>query len=290
MGRITRALMIAVALGGGCDLGPDDDDLMLREARAVTHGSSSIDGTPRLAYFGNLFALPPGLDASDPEQLRTDAVMAIHTRLTFTFAAIGCDAAVETDGQTRVSVLLEGCALLLWTIDAELEAVARAEGEAVIWDLDITEMATGLRGLPPTHFYGPAELRAPVDPGERMEWSTPPGFVIETPLGRRFDTVSRASWLVGADNCVDLELGARLSLEEREDELDERIGELAVSVRDLRRCQGRCAEAGRVELSFGTGQVLAWTHDGSGTIVVRGPRGRMLEARLPCAEEPSDGE
>lgn len=289
--RWLRAAMVGsttvmAMASSGCDVEPPDDDTVMRDARAVTHGAGSLDGTPRLASFGNLFALPPGLDASDPEVLRAQAVLAIHARLGFSFAAVGCDATVETDGQTRVSLALESCNLLLWSIDAELEAVARVEADVVVWELDITEMATGLRGLPPSRFFGPAELRAPLDPDLPMQWSTQAGFVIETPQGRRYDTLSSASWTTDADDCVDIELGARLLLEEREDEVDDRIGELVLSARDLRRCPGRCPESGRVELSFGTGQLLAWTHDGGGTITVQGPRGRTLEARLPCAEEP----
>jgi hypothetical protein len=294
-----RPLMLLATLGA-CDPEPqtDDVDVALRDARAVAHGSGTLDGTPRLAAFGSLFAAPPALPVADLDAVRRDTVVAVHARLAATFAAIGCDAAVDTDGQTRVSMTLAGCRLLLWSIDAELEAVARVETEAcdagtcavaVVWDADITEMSTGLIGRPRSRFLGPAELRAPVDLAEPMEWRTHPGFVIETPMGLRYDTLSTASWRLDADDCVERVLGARLSLEEREDELDERIGDLVVSARELRRCPGRCPESGRVELSFGAGQVLAWTHDGSGTVRVRGPRGHELEARLPCAEEQDDG-
>jgi hypothetical protein len=304
--RWARPPMTAMAMAlAACDpQSPfDDDDEALRDARAVTHGAGSLDGAPRLVYLAGQFVLPPGLDATDPDALLRDAVAAAHARLVLGFAVVGCDAVVDTDGEARISMTLSGCTLLLWSIDAELEAVASVETEpcdtgtcaaAVRWDVDLAEMATGLRGLPPTRFSGPAELRAAVDPSERMQWQTLPGFVIETPLGRRYDTLSTASWSIDADDCVEVDIGARLSLEERPgealDDIDERIGDVVVSGRGIRRCPGQCPEAGRVELAFGAGQVLAWEHDGSGTILVQGPRGRELEARLPCAEELDAGQ
>jgi hypothetical protein len=300
-----RGTVLLAATLAACDVDdPSDDpqDATLRDARAVAHGSGSLDGAPRLVYLAGQFALPPGLDASDPTALLRNAVAAVHARLSFGFAALDCEATIDTDGQARVSLALTGCTLLLWSIDAELEAVARVETEAcdtgtcavaVLWDVDMAEVATGLRGVPPARFSGPAELRAPVEPSARMQWRTLPGFVIETPLGRRFESVSTASWSIGADDCVELDLGARLSLEPspgaQVDALDEQVGDVVVSARGLRRCPGQCPASGRVELSFGAGQVLAWTHDGSGTILVQGPRGRELEAQLPCAQEASAG-
>lgn len=302
MGLALTVLATTLAACDGDD-SSDEGDAALRDARAVAHGSGSLDGAPRLVYLAGQFALPPGLDATDPAALLRDAVVAAHARLSFAFAALDCEAAVDTDGQTRVSLALTGCTLLLWSIDAELEAVARVETEAcdtgtcavaMLWDVDMAEVATGLRGVPPARFSGPAELRAPVDPSARMQWRTLPGFVIDTPLGRRFDSVSTASWTIGDDDCVNLDLGARLSLErspgEDVDPLDEQVGDVVVSARGLRRCPGQCPASGRVQLSFGAGQLLAWEHDGSGTIRVLGPRGRELEARLPCAQEASAGE
>lgn len=288
----TAALLLATA----CDTGtPSDEIAKEREARAVALATGPLDGAPRLAYLSSQLAVPVGLDPAEPDVVLRETVVAAHDRLAFLFEVIGCDGAVDTDGQTRVSLALSGCRLLLWSIDAELEAVARVEAQAceagscaaaVRWDLDIAEMATGLRGLPPVRFSGPAEIRAPVDVGERMQWQTMPGFVIETPLGLRFESLSTARWLIDADDCVEVEIGARLSLESRAgaepDALDERVGDIVLSGRDLRRCPGSCPERGRVELSFGAGHVLAWEHDGSGTIVVLGPRGRQLEAELSC--------
>lgn len=304
--RLGLAMALTSATLAACDVDDPSDDpqeVALRDARAVAHGSGSLDGAPRLVHLASQFALPPGLDASDPAALLGEAVAAAHARLTFGFAALDCEAEVDTDGQTRVSLALTGCTLLLWSIDAELEAVARVETEAcdtgscavaVLWDVDMTEVSTGLRGLPPARFSGPAELRAPVDPSARMQWRTLPGFVIDTPLGRRFESVSTASWIIDADDCVELDLGARLSLEPSADEevdaIDERIGDVVVSARALRRCPGQCPASGRVQLSFGAGQVLAWEHDGSGTIHVQGPRGRELEAELPCVQEAGAGE
>ncbi len=289
------AVAMALALAT-CDARePGDDELEARDARAVAHATGPLEGAPRLIYLASRFAVAPGLDPTDPEALLRDAVAAVHERLAFVFEALDCDASVQTDGQTRVSLALSGCTLLSWQIDTELEAVACVETEAceagtcaaaVRWDMDIAEMAIGLRGRPPIRFSGPAELEAPVDPGERMQWQTHPGFTIETPLGLRFESLTTASFGIGDDDCVEVDIGARLSLEAREgaepDALDERIGDVVLTGRGLRRCPRTCPERGRVELSFGAGQVLAWEHDGSDTIVVEGPRGRRLEAELPC--------
>lgn len=294
--------MVALATMVACDPETSPNDDAQRDARAVAHATGPLDGAPRLIYLAGQFVVPPGLEATDPDALLLETVATTHARLSFGFDALDCDATVETDGQARISMTLSGCTLLLWVVDLELDAVARVETEpcetgtcatAVLWDVDLGEMASGLRGLPPVRFSGPAELRAPVDPAMPMRWATQPGFTIETPLGLRFETLSTATWSIGDDDCVEVDIGARLSLEERQggelDELDERIGDVVVSGRGLRRCPGQCPERGRVELSFDAGRVLAWEHDGSGTILVQGPRGRELEASLPCAEEQGAG-
>lgn len=289
---------LGLALGlclGGCELAePDADDPTLR-ARAVVHGNQAVDGTPRLASIGTLFRVAPGLDPSEPEQARQLAVRAVHDRLAATFEVVGCDAELETDDDTTVGLALRGCRLLVWTLDAELEARAEVVTEpcetepcpvtAIAWDLDIAELSSRVLGLPGTSFSGPAQLRAPVDPAQPMRWETFPGFVIETRWGRRLDTVSTASWTVDEDNCVQMDLGARLSLEDLDDDIDQRVGNVVLSVRGLRRCPGRCESAGDVQLSFAAGRVVRWSHDGDDTITVITPRGRSIEVSLPCAEE-----
>lgn len=293
MGKHTEAWVMALGLAAwssalGCDLSAPDDDAMQVAARAVRHGNQAMDGQPRLAYVGALFAVDPSLDPSDPDAMRRAAVQAVHDRLALTFQSIGCDAELDTDGDATVSVHLQGCRLVLWTVDAEIEGTARVETEgttAVVWDLDIAELSSGALGLPRASFSGPAELRAPLDPAEPMRWQTFPGFVLESRLGLRFDALSTASWSIGEDDCVEIELGARLTLETREDALDEAIGDVVISARDIRRCPGRCEESGDVELSFGAGKVVSWSHDGSDTITVHTPRERTFEVELPCAEE-----
>lgn len=286
-----------------CDpVEPDDDDeTSLRATRAVSYGSQSMDGTPRLAHIGALFEIDPSLDPSEPDALRRAAVQAVHDRLALTFQVIGCTAELDTDGDRSVSLRLEGCHLLTWTLDAEIDATARVETEAceaapcpvfVAWELDIAELRTSVLGLARSSMSGPAELRSPLDPAEPMHWQTFPGFIIETRLGLRFESVSTASWRVDDEDCVEIDLGARLALETRADALDEAIGNVVVSARGLRRCPSRCEEAGEVQLSFAAGQVVRWSHDGSDTITVHAPRERTFEVQLPCAdraEEATDG-
>lgn len=292
----TKTIGLAVGLClGGCELAdPDPDDTTLR-TRAVVDGNQAVDGTPRLAYIGALFRVAPGIDPSEPEQARQLTVRAVHDRLSTTFEVVGCDAEFETDDDTTVGLVLRGCRLLLWTLDAELEARAEVVTEpcetepcpatAIAWDLDIAELSSRVLGLPGISFSGPAQLQAPVDAAQPMRWETFPGFVVETRQGRRLDTVSTASWTIDEDNCVQMDLGARLSLEDLDDGIDAEVGNVVVSVRGLRRCPGRCESTGDVQLSFAAGRVVSWSHDGDDTITVITPRGRSIEVSLPCAEE-----
>jgi len=142
-------------------------------------------------------------------------------------------------------------------------------------------------GQPKSRSMGPVEIHAPLDGAAPLSWQTHPGFVIETRRGRRFDALSTATWTASPDDedgCVTMDMGARLILEDREDELDELIGDVVISARGIQRCAGRCAHAGQVELSFGAGQVLRWTHDGNGQLTIVSPRGREFELTLPCAQ------
>lgn len=279
----------------GCDpQTPTDDDHALRAARAVGHGSQSMDGTPRMAAIGALFEVDPALDPTDPDALRQGAVQAVHDRLALTFQVVGCDAQLDTDGDRVVHVAFEGCRLMLWTFDVDIDAEARVETEAcddgtcvtgVLWALDIAELSSSTLGLARSGMSGPAELRAPVDHAEPMRWETFPGFVLETRLGLRLEAVSTSTWALADDDCVTIDFGGRLSLETRIDEIDEAIGDVVVSARGIHRCPGRCEDAGDVQLAFGTGQVVEWSHDGSDTITVFAPRERTFEVVLPCADD-----
>ncbi len=281
----------------GCDPGPSPDDadaVEARNARAVSHGSWSLGGAPGFAALGSLFKVDAGLDTSDHDTLRRDALTLVENRIALTFAALGCEIDLSTDGDRRLNLSMQGCRLLLWTIDTELEAVARVEtvpceagdcADAITWELDAAELATGLLRLPKTRFFGPAELRAPLVEGEPMQWQTQPGFVLQTRQGQRFEMLSYASWTDDDEGCLQMDMGSRLELELEDDELDALVGQLVLSARGVHRCPGKCASAGEVELSFGAGYVVAWSHDGSDTVTAKTPRGREFEAQLPCAEE-----
>lgn len=303
------AAMLSAGLATACDSGsseePSDpammDDEQLRELdlRAARHGVASLDGNPAFVHVGNLFAYTPPLvgeiDPTDADAIRRQAVAVAHTRLAITFAVIGCTADLQTDEDTTITVDLQGCRLALWELDADVRAVARVEmspceagecAERVVWEMDVGELKSGLIGFPKSGYVGGIDIGAPIDPEERMSWATQPGFAIETDDGLRFDTLSTADWLVyGEDNCVELNMGARLSLEEREDELDELLGDIVISARGIERCPGECATAGDVQLSFGAGHVLRWTHNGDETLTIEAPGGRQLELTPPCAEQ-----
>lgn len=306
------AAVLSTGLASACDPGasgdpaaPTMDDEQMQEVdfRAATHGAASLESTPAFVHVGNLFAYAPPLlgeiDLSDIDAVRRQAVAAANARLAITFAVLGCDAELDTDDERRISARLQGCQLLLWELDADVEAVVSEvetqpcdAGECasrIIWEMDIGELKSGPVGLPKAGYVGPIDIEAPVDPTERMAWTTRPGFAIDTALGLRFDTLSTADWLVYNDeDCINLNMGARLTLDEREDELDEFIGDIVISARGVDRCPDRCAHAGEVQLSFGAGQLLRWTHDGGQTLTVQGPRGREVEITPPCAELSSD--
>ncbi len=293
------ALAFAASASLACDaesLLPED--VAERDARAVAHGAGTLDTSPRFAHLGALFALNATADITDADALRRDAVRIVRDRLAITFALVGCAADIDSDQERTLSLRLEGCRLLLWDLDADLEGTVRVEtssceaGEcptAVVWDLDITDIASGLLDFPKVRFSGPAEVRAPVTMGEAMQWQTFPGFVTQTRIGLRFDTLSTASWIRDENDCITLDVGARLSLESLDNELDERIGDVVLATRGLQRCPGRCAHAGQVQLTFGAGQVLGWTYEGAGRVRVRGPQGREVEVQLPCAAEMDEG-
>ncbi|MCH9683807.1 MAG: hypothetical protein K0V04_20415 [Deltaproteobacteria bacterium] len=302
-GNRTSAVRAVAALwamlAAGCDALLLDAQLVERDTRAVTHATGALDGTPQFTLVGGYFAIgnnPP--DAGDPDTVRRTSVTAVADRLQFTFDLFRCSARVDHDGDRTLSVDVRGCQILLWDYDIELEAQARIEtvdcdtgtcAAAVVWDIDIADLASGVVGFNKVRYAGPVEVRAPLSPAEPMQWQTQPGFVVHSRLGPRFETLATTSWIRDDDECITVDMGARLTLEERADDLDERVGDVVLSVRGLQRCPGSCAHAGDVQLTFGTGQVLAWTYQGGGSILVTGPRGRELEVQLPCANEMNEG-
>lgn len=95
-----------------------------------------------------------------------------------------------------------------------------------------------------------------------------------THLGMELSLAYRADVL----GCVDLTGGARLT--------GDALGEAApisLSGEGVRRCRNQCPMRGDVELSYGRGELLAWTYTGQETATVTGPRGKRFELPLPCA-------
>ncbi|MCA9711185.1 MAG: hypothetical protein KDK70_35425, partial [Myxococcales bacterium] len=163
MRRWATAAMLGTGLLSACDPGstppPDDGDddeqALARDFRAATHGTSSLDGTPGFVHIGNLFAYTPGwgVDTTDADAVRQDAVASVYNRLALTFAVLGCEPDLQTDDDRQVSLTMQGCRLVLWEIDADVEATAHVQtapcgaGEcpvAVVWDLDVSQLHSGL--------------------------------------------------------------------------------------------------------------------------------------------------
>ncbi|MEM7158466.1 MAG: hypothetical protein AAF799_36845 [Myxococcota bacterium] len=297
-------MAIGLLLGLGCDPAPASSSAPdVSDTRAVGLAASSLEGIPRLVFFGLHFAVDPALQADDAETFLDLAVDDTRQSLVDEFSRFGCETLqIEADG-TALSAVLRECPVLAWTFDAEVEAVAQLEQAdasacaddfcptAVAWELDIAELALGPRQGRRNRFSGPARLRAPVDPAEPMQWQTSPGYTLETRIGPRFDMLSTARWRTDDSGCVDMEVGSRLQIEQTDEPLDGTLGDIVISSRGVRRCPLSCPQAGEVEVSFRSGSLLRWIYTGEDTVQVTGPLGKTLEVTLSCAamdEEPAD--
>ncbi|GAB4533719.1 MAG: hypothetical protein Tsb0020_49540 [Haliangiales bacterium] len=198
---------------------------------------------------------------------------------------------VDTDQSSYVEVTYRDCPAGLLRL-LEFSGSLRADLTAVTAPCPLGECPVALRytlstpmfrlgarfGVRFVELAGTWEWQDPLAAGVPKRWDS--GYTVRTERGRALATSSRVAWTVGADSCVSLDFDGEFTIEGRDD-----VALVAASARGVVRCPGQCPSAGRVEIAFGRGQLLAWTYTGADQLLVVGPRGGEREVSLPCAQD-----
>ena len=290
-----RAFGLAIAIGVGaiaCDEEPAEPEVVdAADIVVAERSNSSLKATVNLAHVADIYrAGDVGDLVLTPELAQSLAVLGLRYALDHVYQAFNCAPMIETDDRTYVQATFVGCR----TLFLELEGTARAEIGVLVdeanvptgieWLVDGTEFSihNPRQEFNPL-FRGKVLLRTPIGPGP-MEWETGVDgepFEIDLDIGA-FDARSLASWTIDDNECVTMDLEAQLTRLDVEDDLDEEIGDIVVSVDDLVQCQDRCPESGTVNLVYGAGEILQWTYTAENVVQISGPRSRHFEATLPC--------
>ena len=179
---------------------------------------------------------------------------------------------------TSVDLAFQDCRILFRTVNGTLRADIAIEGGMVISTVTPKLTATGPLGT--RSVDGSFVLRQPIVVGA-APIDLEGDFLVTTFRGGLVEISTAARWSVDPSTlCVDLTWGARLAGEELGD-----LGPIALSGERIASCHAECPTSGHVELSFGKGSLLTWDYDGSDTVIARGPRGKLVEIVLPCADE-----
>lgn len=291
----THLLALCLAAAAACDTVGESIDVAVAE-RSV----NALSANTNLAMVAERFAGEPAMAGMTVEAARARAVELVAQRIG-SLALLACDPVVESDAVAGTLHAMVGeCRIGPVRLDGEIRGTVTIEtapcdaGEcpsAVVWALDEFDLQIGanLRVNRRPHFVGPVTLRDPVDAALPMSWATGEGFAIDIPFGV-FDTVSRASWTLDADDCVTMQVESRLDRQLEVGDADDadtrdrerRIGTMVVSVSGLRRCPAKCPSGGHVQLAFGRGHVLAWEYGDDRTVEVTAPGGRRFETELVC--------
>lgn len=295
------ALLLGLCAGVGCDEETGSEELDPADVVVAERSNTSLKATVNLAHVANIYH---SSDVStlnlDAATLQTLAFLALNASLDHVYTIFGCTPMIETDDETFANATyLEATFVGCRTPFLELEGTARAEitvevdevtgkPTGVNWRVDGSDFSihNPRQEFSPL-FRGVVTLTTPID-GGAMKWQTGPtpehpedGFEIDLPIGR-FDARSIASWTIDANECVTMDLEAQLTQLDMEDDLDEEIGDIVVSVKHLRQCKDRCPEDGEVDLAYGAGKILEWTYEADSFVDIRGPGGTSFEGALPC--------
>jgi hypothetical protein len=296
--RVLRRGAIALGLGLcaalGCDQQPDPEpEEAFDEADIVVaeRSNSSLKATVNLAHVADIYrANDIGDLVVDEQTVRSLAVLALQISLEHVYDLFGCEPMIDTDGSTYVQATFVGCR----TLFLELEGTARAgievltdagSPQAIEWRVDGTDFSihNPQQEFTPL-FRGIVRLTTSLR-GGTMKWETggeeDGPFEIDLAIGR-FDARSVASWTIDDNECVTMDLEAQLTQLDMDDDLDEEIGDIVVSVDKLVQCQDRCPQEGTVNLAYGAGEILQWSYSDESVVQIAGPGGRHFEAALPC--------
>lgn len=285
-----------LGVGSGCDpSAPDDPEEEIGQSVATMRSSSTLAATANFALVAQNFRADlSDMDVphTEPEAVRGAILFRLLLRLDALYGLFSCERQITTlEANESYRIGFNGCALGYLELSGSLDATLTVESDpqsglatAVTWVVDASdfEASTPQRDLRP-RFRGPVSLTTSLVRDEPMRWAMLPGHTIELPAGL-FAAESSASWLVDDDDCVTMDLDARLTLLEPADDLDREVGDIALAAKDVHRCRAECPSAGEVTLTYGAGSILRWTYNEGGEVDVIGPRGRLFTATLPCAE------
>jgi hypothetical protein len=286
------ALWLGLGAASGCDEEQEEPELFdPADVVVAERSNSSLKATVNLAHVADIYrANDFGNIALNEAQVRAFAVIGLNLSLEHVYRVFACEPMIETDNATYVQATFVGCS----TLFLELEGTARADitvisdedgPSAISWRVDGTNFSihNPRQEFTPL-FRGIVGLTTPLRGGGAMQWETGANgepFEIDLDIGR-FDARSIASWTIDENECVTMDLEAQLTQLDGDDDLDEEIGDIVVSVEALRQCQDRCPEEGSVNLVYGAGELLQWTYTAENVVQISGPHNRHFEATLPC--------
>ena len=277
--RLASRLALALALaacndGDGADAEDAADDVI-----AAGNVAAALDSGSELSRLVVPLEASPDLGGLGPDVARAlkvaNAIVAFRALATNPLCM-----KVSTDNATFLDVTFDRCRIgLLFTLDGSLRAGVAIETAGGLPSRLAVSVA-----IPSLALSGPAMsrrlsgefvLRQAIPPqGAPVEFEGDLRFATET--GGEVALALGAEWTV-ANNCVTFTGGAQLS-----GGLLGPVGPIALSGEDVRGCRNQCPTAGSVELSYGRGNLLAWTYTGESTVTVTGPRGKRVEVSLAC--------
>ncbi len=279
---VTRGIaIIAAGLIAAAGCGDDDDgDAQLIASRTAANMQSTGDLARVTEHFRgaeDLALLPVGTAA--PRAI-DDVVQRLRTVVTLFDCVVA-----ETDNLTFVELTFDACGLnapaipvLDGLVRAELSFETAACGALECPTATVFEVSTSSLTVGPATVSGTWILRDSLAPDTPLEVTG--DFVLERDGVAA--AISSQGTAVSGGGCVDVELDAVAML------MDDRaaLSPVVVAAKGFRRCAQACPSSGEVSVSYGLGDVIAWSYDGSGTTTVVGPRGVEFDIELPCSRAP----
>lgn len=284
------ALVTALPLGAGCDpQEPGNNDARVeaafRSARAVAANANfSLVTAGFRVDVGRLNQSLTDLEALGPA-MRDQAKL----RFAFLYALFSCAPLVEEDDDPiSLQLSFVDCSIgsleLFGSVGATLEIETDLDGvaTAATWTVDMSNLGARTPDGTVEPRYTPLEVSSPLEAGTPSRWTSLPGQTVELPSGL-FASDASASWIVDEELCATTDYDSRLTLLEPFDVEDE-VGDVALTIRGMHRCPGRCPDAGDVTMTFGVGSILQWSYTGEPEIEVIAPGGGSFRLPLSCTK------